>query len=156
MVGHECAQQRSNLEVSYPISNGIVKNWEDMHHVWQHTFENVLRVDPTECRILLTDPPLNPTKNREQMVETMFETWGFSGAFIQVQAVLTLYAQGLLTGLVVDSGDGVTHVVSAALVTSPAACTGQVCFCGTKVGSDPSFRPDAADPCGDRACERFC
>jgi actin-related protein 2 len=81
--------------------------------VVQHTFNDVLKVDPSECRILLTDPPLNPTKNRERMVQTMFETWGFQGAFIQVQAVLTLYAQGLLTGLVVDSGDGVTHVVCA-------------------------------------------
>ncbi len=44
------------------------------------------------------DPPLNPSKNRERMVATMFETYGFAGAFIQVQAVLTLYAQGLLTG----------------------------------------------------------
>lgn len=57
------------------------------------------------------DPPLNPKKNREQMVGTMFETYGFQGVFIQVQAVLTLYAQGLMTGLVIDSGDGVTHVV---------------------------------------------
>mmetsp|Transcript_21478 Transcript_21478/g.29855 ORF Transcript_21478/g.29855 Transcript_21478/m.29855 type:complete len:393 (-) Transcript_21478:228-1406(-) len=111
MVGAECAEMRHNLEVSYPISNGIVKNWEDMHHVWNHTFNEVLKIDPSECRILLTDPPLNPLKNREQMVATMFETYGFQGAFIQVQAVLTLYAQGLLTGLVVDSGDGVTHVV---------------------------------------------
>jgi actin-related protein 2 len=85
----------------------------------QHTFNDVLKVDPSECRILLTDPPLNPTKNRERMVQTMFETWGFQGAFIQVQAVLTLYAQGLLTGLVVDSGDGVTHVVCVCVAPAP-------------------------------------
>jgi actin-related protein 2 len=82
-----------------------------MRHVWDYTFNEKLKIDPRECRILLTDPPLNPTKNREKLVGTMLETYGFEGAFIQVQAVLTLYAQGLMTGLVVDSGDGVTHVV---------------------------------------------
>jgi actin-related protein len=71
----------------------------------------MLQVDPPECKILLTDPPLNPTRNREKTIETMFEKYNFGGVFIQIQAVLTLYAQGLLTGLVVDSGDGVTHVV---------------------------------------------
>lgn len=111
MVGDQAAQERHNLEVTYPVSNGIVQNWDDMHHIWHHTFYERLAIDPRECKILLTDPPLNPTKNRQQMVSTMFETWGFQGAFIQVQAVLTLYAQGLLTGLVVDSGDGVTHIV---------------------------------------------
>lgn len=50
-------------------------------------------------------------KNREKMIETMFEKYNFAGVFIQIQAVLSLYAQGLLTGLVIDSGDGVTHVV---------------------------------------------
>jgi len=30
---------------------------------------------------------------------------------MSIQAMLVLYAQGLLTGVVVDSGDGVTHVV---------------------------------------------
>jgi len=40
----------------------------------------------------------------------MFEKYGFAGAYIAIQAVLTLYAQGLLSGVVVDSGDGVTHI----------------------------------------------
>ena len=94
LVGAACWQNRHSLEVSYPITNGIVKHWEDMYQVWDHTFKEQLSVDPTECKILLTDPPLNPKANREQLFETMFEHYGFQGTFIQIQAVLTLYAQG--------------------------------------------------------------
>jgi len=54
---------------------------------------------------------MNPTKNREQMCEIMFEEYKFGGVYVAIQAVLTLYAQGLQTGVVVDSGDGVTHIV---------------------------------------------
>ncbi|KAF5188409.1 Actin-related protein [Thalictrum thalictroides] len=111
VVGEACSDLRHQLDISYPVNNGIVQNWDDMGHVWDHAFFNELKIDPTVCKILLTDPPLNPSKNREKMVETMFEKYNFSGVFIQIQAVLTLYAQGLLTGLVIDSGDGVTHVV---------------------------------------------
>ncbi|GFP95197.1 actin-related protein 2 [Phtheirospermum japonicum] len=82
-----------------------------MGHVWDHAFFSELKVDPTECKIFLTDTPLNPSKTVKRWVEIMFEKYNFSGVFIQIQAVLTLYAQGLLTGLVIDSGDGVTHVV---------------------------------------------
>lgn len=53
---------------------------------------------------------MNPTKNREKMIQVMFEKYGFAGAYVAIQAVLTLYAQGLLSGVVVDSGDGVTHI----------------------------------------------
>ncbi|KAG2261418.1 hypothetical protein Bca52824_068497 [Brassica carinata] len=111
VVGETCAELRHQLDINYPVHNGIVQNWEDMEHVWDHAFYNELKINPSDCKILLTDPPLNPSKNREKMIETMFEKYNFAGVFIQIQAVLTLYAQGLLTGLVIDSGDGVTHVV---------------------------------------------
>jgi hypothetical protein len=62
-------------------------------------------------QVLLTEPPMNPMKNRERLITEMFETFEFQGVYIAVQAVLTLYAQGLLTGVVIDSGDGVTHIV---------------------------------------------
>ena len=51
-------------------------------------------MDPRETRIMLTEPPLNPLANRERLLETMFERYGFEGAFVQIQAVLVLYAQG--------------------------------------------------------------
>eukprot|EP01134_Creolimax_fragrantissima_P000334 CFRG0334T1 len=111
MVGEEASLARQFLEISYPMENGMVRNWEDMGHVWDYTFNEKLNIDPSESKILLTEPPMNPKKNRAKMVEVMFEKYGFHSCYIAIQAVLTLYAQGLRTGVVVDSGDGVTHVV---------------------------------------------
>jgi len=111
MVGEVASKLRSMLQLSYPMENGIVRNWEDMEHLWNHTFYEVLKVKPAETKILLTEPPMNPIKNREKMAEYMFEKYGFNALYVAIQAVLTLYAQGLLTGVVVDSGDGVTHIV---------------------------------------------
>lgn len=79
--------------------------------MWNYTFDEKLRIDPRGHKILLTEPPMNPRKNREEMCRIMFEEYGFDGVYVAIQAVLTLYAQGLQTGVVVDSGDGVTHVV---------------------------------------------
>lgn len=111
MVGEECTKLRSMLEVNYPMENGIVRNWDDMCHVWDHTFgEEKLNIDPKDCKLMLTEPPMNPSSNREKMLQVMFEQYGFDSVYIAIQAVLTLYAQGLLTGVVVDSGDGVTHI----------------------------------------------
>ncbi|XP_022644168.1 actin-related protein 2-like [Varroa jacobsoni] len=111
MIGDEASKLRSMLEVNYPMENGMVRNWEDMMHVWDYTFgETKMNINPMECKILLTEPPMNPLKNREKMIEVMFEHYGFDAAYISIQAVLTLYAQGLYTGVVVDSGDGVTHI----------------------------------------------
>ncbi|KAJ6223425.1 hypothetical protein RDWZM_001970 [Blomia tropicalis] len=110
MIGDEANKLRSYLELSYPMENGIVRNWEDMCHVWDHTFNDLLDIDTSNSRILLTEPPLNPINNRKKMFEMMFEKYKFHSAYIAIQAVLTLYAQGLMTGVVVDIGDGVTHI----------------------------------------------
>ncbi|KAJ1678475.1 Arp2/3 complex subunit, actin nucleation center, partial [Spiromyces aspiralis] len=110
-VGEEAAALRAVLQMSYPIENGVIKDWEDMCYLWDYTFYEKLKINPSECKILLTEAPLNPLSNREKMAEVMFETYGFQGVYIAIQAVLTLYAQGLSTGVVVDSGDGVTHII---------------------------------------------
>ena len=111
MVGDEAATLRSMLQISYPLDNGIIRNWEDMEHVWNYTFNEKLKVQPKDCKIMLTEAPMNPVANRKKMIQIMFEKYGFKSAYISIQAVLTLYAQGLLSGVVVDSGDGVTHIV---------------------------------------------
>lgn len=102
---------RGLLKLRYPMEHGIVTNWEDMETLWNHTYSELKVKAPEQHPVLLTEPPLNPRKNREKAAEIFFESINAPSLFVCMQAVLSLYASGRTTGVVLDSGDGVTHVV---------------------------------------------
>jgi len=103
--------KRGVLRIERPIEHGIVKNWDDMEKVWHHTLYSELRVSPEEHPILLTEAPLNPKLNRERMTQIMFEVFNVPCLYVSVQGVLALYSSGRTSGVVLDSGDGVSHTV---------------------------------------------
>nr|BAN41637.1 hypothetical protein, conserved [Entamoeba invadens] len=111
MFGDEASSVRQNLQITYPLENGIVKSWTDMELLWKYVFEEKLHVDTHGASVLLTEPPMNPQENKMKMGDVMFEKFGFNRVYVAVQAVLVLYAQGISTGVVVDSGDGVSHII---------------------------------------------
>ncbi|KAJ8519079.1 hypothetical protein ONZ45_g3899 [Pleurotus djamor] len=110
-VGDEAQSKRGILSLRYPIEHGVVTNWGDMEQIWRHAIENELQVDAESYPVLLTEAPLNPKGNREKMAEVMFESLKVPALFIANQATLSCYASGRTTGIVIDSGDGVTHTV---------------------------------------------
>ncbi|KAK3251798.1 Actin-related protein 3 [Cymbomonas tetramitiformis] len=122
-IGNEAIKNASSYSVQYPIKHGQVENWDYMERFYQQCIFKHMRCDPEDHYFLLTEPPLNAPENREYTAEIMFETFNVSGLYIAVQAVLALAASltskrrttdNTLTGTVIDSGDGVTHVIPVA------------------------------------------
>ena len=97
----------------------MVEDWDLMEKFMEQCIFKYLRAEPEDHYFLLTEPPLNTPENREYTAEIMFESFNIPGLYIAVQAVLSLAAswtkrqvgERTLTGVVIDSGDGVTHVI---------------------------------------------
>ena len=116
-IGHQAIKESIN-DVSgstKPILDGRVNDWSDLEVFIQCCYTQFLKFDPSDRPCILTEPPLNPASNREKLAEVMFETFGVPSMYVGVQAVLALYSywdgKSQVTGTVVDSGDGVTHVI---------------------------------------------
>ena len=119
-VSGEISSAHSSTYTTHPpIKHGVVEDWDSMEQLWQRCFYEKLRCNPEDHYLLLSEPPLNPPENREQTAEIMFETFNVPAMNISVQAALSLCSSWAnekvthreMTGIVVDSGFGATHIV---------------------------------------------
>ncbi|KAI9268936.1 putative ARP3-actin related protein [Phascolomyces articulosus] len=121
-IGDEAVANSKTMAINYPIRHGQINNWDHMERYWEQSIFKYLRCEPEDHHFLLTEPPMNTPENREMTAEIMFESFNIKGLYIAVQAVLALAAswtsnkveEQTLTGTVIDSGDGVTHVIPVA------------------------------------------
>lgn len=107
-IGDEAYSKRGTLDITYPIKDRVIMNWEDMEQIWSHSYYNVLKIDPTTHPLLVTEPVLNPKKNRERITQIMFETFKVTDLYIAHEASLAIYAARVNTGIVFNSGDSIT------------------------------------------------
>ena len=108
-IGEEALIKRDMLNIKYPMKRAVVKDWESLEKIWSHIFINELKVDPKEHNLLITQPIKNIKENKEKIAEIMFESFNIPGLYIADSTLLSLYAAGKFTGMVIDMGDGITQ-----------------------------------------------
>ncbi|KAH7858898.1 hypothetical protein Vadar_029185 [Vaccinium darrowii] len=102
--------RRDHMEVLSPIKDGVVVDWEIVESIWDHALRDCLLIDPKEHPMLLAEPSSNTQQQREKTAELMFEKYKVPALFLAKNAVLTSFASGRATSLVVDSGGGLTTI----------------------------------------------
>lgn len=96
-IGEDAFLHSDMLSISHPMERGIIRSWDDMCTIWEHVFGKLAsETGHSDRKILMTESSSNSTKSREKMLELVFEKFNFSGAYISLQNVLALYAQGWL------------------------------------------------------------
>ncbi|KAI9101659.1 actin family [Phlyctochytrium arcticum] len=108
--GTELYAWRAGLEVKNSMVDGIVDDWDTYTSLWSHSFKS-LRVDPTEHPLLLAEPSWNPRPVREKLIELAFEEFGVPCFYLARSALLSAFAAGRSTALVLDSGGSMTSAV---------------------------------------------
>ncbi len=110
-IGKEALSKSGELNLTYPIENGIIEDFEKMEKVLNYIFYEKLNVDPQEYNVMLTESPFNPKINRQNMLQILFDTFNVSGFYIANEDVLALYSAGKFTGIVVNIAESETHIV---------------------------------------------
>ncbi|KAK8515633.1 hypothetical protein V6N13_139395 [Hibiscus sabdariffa] len=102
--------RRDHMEVVSPLKDGVVVDWDIVDNIWDHAFKDCLLIDPKEHPMLLAEPSSNTQQQREKTAELMFEKYKVPALFLAKNAVLTSFASGRATSVVIDSGGGSTTV----------------------------------------------
>lgn len=113
-IGNKLDEHRGAFLLEHPMERGSVVDggWDAMELLWEHIYsKSNLNARMEEHPVLLTESPHNPTAHREQLAEIFFETFRVPALFVAPPAVLSLYASGRTTGVVLDVGEGVTHCI---------------------------------------------
>ncbi|XP_014651226.1 PREDICTED: actin-85C-like [Ceratotherium simum simum] len=110
-IGAEVQNKRGQLNLQYPVSRATIADWDNMEKIWHHSFYQVLRIAPEQHPLMVTEPPLNTTSNKEKVSQILFETFNVPALYLANQGVLSLYASGQTSGTTIESGEGMTYFV---------------------------------------------
>jgi actin-related protein len=111
ILGSKLYHPTPNLEIISPFEDGLVSNWDAFEQLWDYSYKKALHVVSKEHPIMFCDPCWDTKENREKLCELAFEKFDAPGFYLGRSAVLSAFAAGRATALVIDSGESGASVV---------------------------------------------
>lgn len=121
-----CVPRKGMKVVNY-MKDGMIDDWDLFEKVLDYAYDRCIQSESKYHPVLMSESPSNLRPKREKLMELMFEKYNVPAFFLVKNAVLSAFANGRVTALIVDSGathtsavpvhDG--YVLSHAIVRSP-------------------------------------
>ena len=111
-VGNDAMKMRGVLKVKYPLQRGVIMDWEAYYEILNYVFYTLLRIENlSNYPIIYAEHPFVPKETKEFIARVLFETHKVKSLIMLPSPFLSMFSVGLTTGLVVESGDGLTWIV---------------------------------------------
>lgn len=95
-------QRYLNLKESLDDQNEC--SYSDLEKIWHELFYNKMKVNITDFPVFLMLSAYFDESNKISLVETLFESFNIPSMFMESSAVTGLFAEGLVSGAVLDAG----------------------------------------------------
>ncbi|ELU05751.1 hypothetical protein CAPTEDRAFT_156089 [Capitella teleta] len=120
---------RPGMDMGVFLKEGMVEDWDMFENSMDYIYKRLMQSESQEHPVLMSEPAWNSRAKREKLTEIMFEKYNLPAFFLCKNAVLSAFANGRSTGLVLDSGAALTtavpvydgYVLGQTIVKSPLA-----------------------------------
>lgn len=109
------------------MDKGLIQDWDAFENLMEYAYSSCLFTDPSFQPVIFTESPMNTEKNREKLMELLFEKFNVPAMMLCKNAAAAAFSCGFQTGIVIDSGATHTtavpvyegYVMTNAIVSSP-------------------------------------
>lgn len=111
-VGNDVSRMRGVLKINHPLSRGEIMDWDSYYEILNYIFYSLLRIDNlSQYPVFYCEPPFMLKDTKEYIGRVFFETHRVGSLVMMSTPLLSLFSVGLTTGLVIESGEGMTWIV---------------------------------------------
>ena len=111
-VGNDVSRMRGVLKIKHPLIRGEINDWDSYYEILNYIFYSLLRIENLSLYpIFYCEPPFMQRETKEYIARVFFETHRVGSLIMMSTPLLSLFSVGLTSGLVIESGDGLTWVV---------------------------------------------